>query len=73
MNTINLYINETLGDRQFHSLQQSLLSNAHVRDVHFNPNIPHDLLVEFDEHENMPMHVLDMIKAQGLHADIVGC
>lgn len=73
MNTINLHIDETLGDSQFHSLEQALLSTSHVRSVQFNPHVPHDMLVEFDEHENVPMHVLGVLRQQGLHADIVGC
>ena len=73
MNTINLHIDETLGSRDFGHLREALLATSHVREVCFNPGMPHDMLVEFDEHENVPMHVLEVFKREGLHADIVGC
>jgi hypothetical protein len=73
MNTINLHIDETLGRRELDILRAALLSTSHVRDVHYSTTLPHDMLVEFDEHENVPMHVLGVMKEQGLHADIVGC
>ena len=73
MNTINIHIDETIDSNEFSGLRQELLSTPHVRDVQFNTKMPHDMLVEFDEHENVPMHVLDVFKGHGLHADIVGC
>lgn len=73
MNTINIHIDETIGGNELNGLRSELLSTPHVRDVQFNSKMPHDLLVEFDERENVPMHVLDIFKEHGLHADIVGC
>ena len=73
MNTINVHIDETISINEFSGLRQELLSTPHVHDVQFNPKMPHDVLVEFDEHENVPMHVLDIFKEHGLHPDIVGC
>lgn len=73
MNTINVHIDETIGSNELSGLRQELLSAPHVRDVQLNASMPHDVLVEFDEHENVPMHVLDIFKEHGLHADIVGC
>lgn len=73
MNTINIHIDETVATTELDGLRQELLATPHVRDVQLNSNMPHDVLVEFDEHENVPMHVLDVFKGHGLHADIVGC
>lgn len=73
MNTINVHIDETIGSNELGSLCREILAAPHVHDVQFNPHMPHDMLVEFDEHENVPMHVLDIFKEHGLHADIVGC
>ncbi len=73
MNTINIHVDETISSDTFSGLRQKLMSDPHVRDVQFNPHTPHDMLVEFDEHENVPMHVLGIFKEHGLHADIGGC
>ena len=73
MNTINLHIDERIGMQEWGKLQSALMTTEHVRDVQFNPGMPHDMLVEFDEHENVPIHVLEVLRGQGLHADIVGC
>jgi hypothetical protein len=73
MNTINIHIDETIGSNELSGLRQKLLAAPYVRDVQLDSKMPHDVLVEFDEHHNVPMHVLDIFKEQGLHADIVGC
>jgi hypothetical protein len=73
MNTINIHIDETISGNELSGLRQELMSAPHVRDVQINSKMPHDMLVEFDEHENVPMHVLDIFRGHGLHADIVGC
>ena len=73
MNTINIHIDETVSDKDLSGLRRDLMAAPHVRDVQFHAKMPHDLLVEFDEHENVPMHVMDIFKERGLHADIVGC
>lgn len=73
MNTINIHIDETIGSSEISGLRQELLSDPHVHNVMFNSDMPHDVVVEFDEHENVPIHLLDVFKEHGLHADIVGC
>ena len=73
MNTINIHIDETISSNELSGLRQELLAAPHVTDVQLNSGMPHDVLVEFDEHQNVPMHVLDIFKEHGFHADIVGC
>jgi hypothetical protein len=55
------------------TLYQELMTTPHVRNVELRVAKPHDMLVEFEEHHNMPMHLLEMLQQKGLHADIVGC
>lgn len=73
MHSINVHIDETLNNVDIDGLRHRLLEDPFVRNVELNQKMPHDLLVEFDANHDVPLHVLAMFKAQGLHADIVGC
>ena len=73
MNTINFHIDETITHKGRRDLYQELMTTPHVRNVEIREGIPHDMLVEFDEDYNMPMHLLEVLQQKGLHADIVGC
>lgn len=73
MHTISVYIDETVNTIEVDGLRQEMMSAPHVKNVELRPEKPHDMLVEFDEHHNVPMNVLDILKSHGLHADIVGC
>ena len=43
----------------------------HVTNVEINNARPHDMLVEYEEHYNIPMLVMDKLHHKGLHPDIV--
>lgn len=73
MNTVNIHIDETISRHDMGSLYQELMTTPHVRNVEVRVAEPHDMLVEYEEHHNMPMHLLEMLQKKGLHADIVGC
>jgi len=73
MHAINVHIDETISGNKVGGLRQEMLSAPHVRNVEMRPEKPHDMLVEFDEHHNVPMSVLAILRSHGLHADIVGC
>jgi hypothetical protein len=73
MNTVNIHIDETISLHDMGSLYQELMTTPHVRNVEVREAKPHDMLVEYEEHHNMPMHLLEMLQQKGLHADIVGC
>lgn len=73
MHTINLHIDETMSGNEVDGLCQEMLSAPHVRNVQMRSERPHEMLVEFDEHHNVPMSVLGILQSHGLHADIVGC
>ena len=73
MHTINVHIDETLNHLDINGLRMRLFEDPHVRNVELREGMPHDLLVEFEAHHDVPLHVLSMLKAQGLHADIYGC
>lgn len=73
MHSINVHIDETMQTRDIEGLRQQLFQDPHVTNVEMREEKPHDLLVEFQERHDVPLHVLNMLKQRGFHADIVGC
>jgi len=73
MHAISVHIDESVNANEFNGLRKEMLSAPFIRDVQMRTERPHDMLVEFDEHHNVPMSVLDILHSHGLHADIVGC
>jgi hypothetical protein len=73
MHAISVHIDENVSGNEVNGLRQEMLSAPHVRNVEMRAEQPHDMLVEFDEHHNVPMSVLHILQSHGLHADIVGC
>ena len=70
MHAISIHIDENINRSEADALRREMMASPYVRNVEMSS---HDMLVEFDEHHNMPMNVLNMLKSHGLHADIVGC
>ena len=73
MNSVKIHIDESVSHQDMGQHYQELMTTAHVRNVELRSGQPHDMLVEFEEHHNMPMHLLALLQQHGLHADIVGC
>ncbi|MFO7594136.1 MAG: hypothetical protein R6X15_08855 [Pseudomonadota bacterium] len=73
MHSISVHIDETMKSSDIDALRRKLLTEPYVTNVEMREEKPHDMLVEFEEHHDIPVHVLEMLKAQGYHADIVGC
>lgn len=71
MHTIQVYIDETLDNQHLLELKKLMMELPHVINVELNPSAPHDLLVEYEEHYNIPMLVMDKLHHQGLHPDII--
>lgn len=71
MNTISIYIDEEVNSWERVELCETLCDEPHVANVELHAETPHDLLVEFEERHNIPMHTLDILRSQGLHADII--
>lgn len=73
MNTVTIHIDEALDTRRLEELKAELMREPYVRDVQFNPRTPHDLVVEFEEHHNLAIRVLQRLEQHGLHPDIQPC
>jgi hypothetical protein len=68
MNTIRVYIDEKLDGQQ---LEDLLMGITHVVDVETAENDPHDLVIEYEEHHNMPIKIIEMLRSEGFHPDIL--
>ena len=73
MNIVSIHIDETLADPDIKQLKETLSAVPHVVNVELNASIPHDLTVEYEEHHNIPVILLDRLSRQGLHSDIQYC
>ena len=71
MHTIQVYIDEELDQKSLNELRALMVTLPHVINVEMNSSRPHDLLVEYEEHFNIPMLVMDKLHHKGLHPDIV--
>jgi hypothetical protein len=70
MNSITIYINETLSTREIVKLKHEILAIPHVIDVEHPRHDPHDLTIDYEAHSSLPGLVLEKLRAQGLHPDI---
>lgn len=73
MNTMSIHIDETLDDMKIKYIKETLSVVPHVINVEISSVAPHDLMVEYEEHHNMPVIILDKLTRQGLHPDIQYC
>lgn len=71
MHTIQVYIDETLDAEGLNELRESLLAVPHVENVAFNIRLPHDVLIEYEEHHVMPMQIVETMNRRGIHTDII--
>lgn len=73
MNTVYVYIEDTLDPAHQAKLCQRLAHLPHVHHVELRPQAPHDMLVEFDPHHNVPTELMASLQAAGVHSDITAC
>ncbi len=70
MNSIQLYIEENLDEKNIELIKKMLMEIEYVKDVEISRQSPHEFVIDFDEHHNMPMKVIEALKAEGYHPDI---
>lgn len=68
MNTIRVYIDEKFDAQRLNNL---LMCVTHVVDVEFGKDDPHELVVEYEEHHNMPIKIIEVLRSEGFHPDIL--
>ena len=70
MNSIQLYIDENLDEQSIRRIKTMLMEIEHVRDVEISSQSPHEFVIDFEEHHNLPIKIIDALKAEGYHPDI---
>lgn len=73
MDTMSIYIDETLGSRDISNLKDVLYGIPHIVNVEINPSEPHHVMIEYEAHYNIPVIVLNQLSEQGLHSDVQPC
>ncbi|MFK5912806.1 MAG: hypothetical protein QM484_00405 [Woeseiaceae bacterium] len=71
MHTIQVHIDENLSTEELNEVKQQMSQLPHVTNVEVDVRVPHDFLVEYENHYNIPMLVMDKLHHRGLHPDIV--
>lgn len=67
-----IHVNETLGSNEQESLQEELRKLSGVIAPRFNRGSPHLLLVSYNPQEVGSLKLLNRVKANGYHAQLVG-
>jgi len=52
-------------------LKELLAEIPYVKDVEISGKTSHDVVIDYEEHENMPMHILEVLQSTGFHPDAV--
>lgn len=73
MNIICIRIDDTLDAAQIRALMDDLAHVPHVSNVEILASTPHELMVEYEEHHNVPVRLLSRLSRQGLHSDVQYC
>lgn len=73
MNIICIRIDDTLDASQIKDLMADLAHLPHVANVEMLATMPHELMVEYEEHHNVPIRLLSRLSKQGLHSDVQYC
>lgn len=73
MNIICIRIDDPLDAAQIKDLKADLAHLPHVSNVEMLATLPHELMVEYEEHHNVPIRLLSRLSRQGLHSDVQYC
>lgn len=71
MHTITVHIDESLSTREIVKLKHGIAAMPHVLYVEHPRHNAHNLTIDYEEHTNIPMEVLEKLHMAGMHADIV--
>lgn len=71
MNTIRIYLDEDLVQPQRHRLVNAIKGLPHVFDVEIGRNECHEVVVEYEAHCNIPVVLIESLRRQGFHPDII--
>lgn len=73
MNVICIRIEEALDAKQLGEIREALAHVPYVTNVEMLATVTPELMVEFEEHHNVPVRLLNRLSKRGLHTDIQYC
>lgn len=71
MHTVRIYIDEYLDGAKQTSLKRLIEDIPHVVDVELSVKDPHEVVVEYETQQNIPVQVIEALRKQGYHPDIL--
>lgn len=71
MNTVRIYIDENLDTSHLRGIKQMIEAIPHVVDVEVSDKEPHEVVVDYEEQKNMPVKLIEVLRNQGYHPDIL--
>lgn len=71
MNSVRIYIDEALDRDRRNALIHTIQSVQHVVDVELSEKDPHEFVVEYQAQKNLPVRLIEVLRAQGYHPDIL--
>ena len=72
MSDVTIHIDETLDAARLEKLRDSLLQENGVMAADYQKSKRHLMIVEFDPARNSAANLLNTVKAQGVHAELIG-
>ena len=67
-----LHVDDTLADERRSDIELALTSEQGVSSAHFTDRRPHLMVVEYDPDLTSSAHILNMVSAQRVHAELIG-
>lgn len=71
MNSVRIYIDEVLDSGRREALIRTIQSLQHVVDVELSEQDFHELVVEYRAQENLPISLIEALRSNGYHPDIL--
>ena len=69
---VTVHIDENLNDDQRGNLEESVRQQAGVIGVGYHENKPHLMVIEYNPDEVSSADLANLIKNQGVHAELIG-
>jgi len=69
---LTIHINEALAAEKLEQLRDKLLAESGVVVATYDRSKPHLLVVEYDPGKNNSLQLLNVVKGEGVHAQLVG-
>jgi len=71
MNTVRIYIDEELDISSLYGVKRLIQTIPHIHDVAVSDKELHEVMVDYEERQNMPVKLIETLRKNGLHPDIL--